>query len=180
MARRIVVVPYDPAWPAVFEAEAVRIVDLFGANAVKIHHIGSTAIPGLMAKPTIDLLFVVEDIEAVDALEPGMKAMGYRPKGENGIPGRRYFQKLAGEEHLFHVHAFEVGHPEIRRHLNFRDYLRAHPDVALAYQDLKLSLAEQFPYEPEAYNQGKTDFIRDVDQCAVSWKLASEQDANDV
>ncbi len=180
MARRIDVVSYNPAWVAKFEAEEKRIKAIFGTNALEIHHIGSTAIPGLMAKPTIDLLLVVNDIEAVDALDPEMKAIGYRPKGENGIPGRRYFQKLAGEVHLYHVHAFQAGHPEIARHLNFRDFLLHNQDEATAYQILKLRLADQFPYDPEGYNNGKTDFIREVDQRAASWRLASAKDAYDV
>jgi GrpB-like predicted nucleotidyltransferase (UPF0157 family) len=169
MARKVDVVGYDRAWPAAFASEAEQIRGVLGSNRIAIHHMGSTAVPGLAAKPTIDLLIEVESLAVLDACNPTMLSLGYQAKGEHGIPGRRYFQRLEGDVHLFHVHAFKMGHPDILRHLNFRDYLRAHPDEARAYQALKLRLAAQFRYEPRCYTSGKTAFILAIDQRAALW-----------
>ena len=88
--RHIIVVPHDPAWAGAFEDEAALLRPVFGDNLVAMHHIGSTAIPGIHAKPVIDMLPVVKDIAAVDSLNPQMEALGYEPMGEYGIPGRRF------------------------------------------------------------------------------------------
>lgn len=170
MARMVEVVPYDPLWPASYAAEAAKVVGVLGRNLISIHHIGSTAIPGIAAKPTIDMLAVVVDLAVLDISNNAMRNLGYQPKGENGILGRRYFQKKEGETHLFHLHAFRVGHPDIDRHLNFRDYLRAHPAEARAYQELKLALAERFTDQPKRYTSAKSDFIQVLDQRAALWR----------
>ena len=170
MARKVEVVPYDPAWPAAYQAEVVQISIVIGTNLVVAHHIGSTAVPGLAAKPTIDILLVVRDVELLDTCNNQISAHGYHPKGENGIPGRRYFQKLDGDVHLVHIHAFKTGHPEIVRYINFRDYLVAHPKTAQAYQDLKKQLAVRFKSAPAQYTSGKDAFIREVDQHAADWR----------
>ncbi len=172
MARKVEVLPYDRNWPSVFRKEAQKLWGLLGENVAAIHHIGSTSIPGMAAKPIIDILLVVRDHDLLDACNETMSALGYQPMGENGLPGRRYFRKLRGDLHLFHIHAFEEGHADIARHINFRDYFRAHPGDARAYQDLKLSLAAQFPFGPEDYSSGKTDFIQAVDRRASLWRTA--------
>jgi len=170
MPRIMTVVHYDPTWPKVYRAEAERITMVIGANLVAAHHIGSTAVPGLAAKPTIDILLVVQSLDTLDACNDTMLRLGYIAKGENGIEGRRYFQRLEGEQHLFHIHAFAVGHPEIARHLNFRDYLIAHPQTAQAYQDLKYTLAAQYREAPAEFTAGKGEFIRSVDKLAAAWR----------
>jgi len=172
MARKVEVVAYDFRWPGLFETEAGKLETVLGENLIAIHHIGSTSVPGLMAKPTVDLLVVVRSHEQLDACDNTMRALGYQSKGENGIQGRRYYQKLDGESHLYHIHAFESGHFEIARHLNFRDYLRMHPDEARAYQDLKVDLAAQYPSDPERYTSSKTDFIQEIDRRAATWREA--------
>jgi len=169
MARKVDVVPYDPGWPVVYAAEAESIRLVLGTNVIAVHHIGSTAIPGMAAKPTIDLLVIDQDHDRLDACNGAMRAAGYHAKGENGVPGRRYFQRLIGDVHLFHIHAYEKGHPDIDRHLKFRDYLRAHPVDARAYEALKHHLAAQFPFEPQKYTSGKTSFILAIDQRAAGW-----------
>lgn len=95
MLRRIEVVPYDPTWPVRFAEEAARLTPIFGENLVTLYHIGSTAVPGLHAKPIIDMLPEVYSLERVEAVNDAMSAAGYEVKGENGIPGRRYFRKGA-------------------------------------------------------------------------------------
>lgn len=132
--------------------------------------LGSTEV-GILAKPIIDILVEVEDITAVDGYNPDMAALGYTPKGENGIPGRRYFRKGSDSRHTHHIHAFQTGHPEIGRHLDFCDYLIAHPEAAQAYSALKARLAREFPYDGAAYTEAKTGFIRNVDAQATRWRL---------
>ena len=172
MAREICVVSYNPDWPEQFQAEANDIIEVLGENAISTHHIGSTAIPGIFAKPTIDILLVVKSHTFLDANQDAFRTLGYQPMGENGIPGRRYFRKLAGEQHLFHVHAFEVGHPDIARHLDFRDYLRSHPEEARAYAAMKVGLAARHRYDAVRYSEGKADFIQEIDRRAAAWRLA--------
>ncbi len=173
MARRkIEVVPHDPAWARLFEREARGLVKVFGPELVAIHHIGSTAIPGIRAKPIIDVLLEVRDIERVDAFNEEMIALGYRPQGEFGIPGRRFFIKGEDAHRTHHLHAFETGSPHIARHLNFRDYLIAHPAEARAYSRLKQRLARQFPHDIEAYMDGKDGLIKEAERKAAAWASA--------
>jgi predicted acetyltransferase len=99
-----------------------------------------------------------------------MSQLGYIAKGENGIDGRRYFRKGSDIHHSHHIHTYQDGHPEVVRHLNFRDYLIAHPDVAQAYSRLKEELARKYVTSPPNYTNSKTDFIRDVAGKAVVWR----------
>lgn len=160
--RKIEVVAYNPAWPEMFKQEAEKIKRALGDNCLEVHHIGSTSVPGLAAKPLIDMIPVVRDITKVDAANDALKALGYEPQGEFGIPFRRYFQK-GGDNRTHHVHIFEQGSPEIERHLKFRDWMRSHPEDALAYGELKQQLAQQFPYDSLGYCNGKDAFIGAID-----------------
>lgn len=159
MARELIVVSYDKNWPQLFAQEASLLTEVFGDELLALHHIGSTAVPGLPAKPVIDILLVVRDIKAVDTMNSGMCALGYECKGEFGIPGRRYFQK-GGDQRTHHVHAFQSGSREIIQHLGFRDWLRSHPEVRDAYGVLKRSLAQNHPHDIAAYIHGKEPFIK--------------------
>ncbi|HBN95945.1 MAG TPA: hypothetical protein DDZ66_06575 [Firmicutes bacterium] len=165
---KVVVTEYNPQWPALFEAEAAHLRRVFGSELLQIHHIGSTSVPGLQAKPIIDIMPVVADIRAVDKLTEKMVELGYEALGEYGIPGRRYFRK-GGENRTHHVHVFEVGSADAQRHLAFRDFLRAHPDEATRYGDLKASLARQYPDNIEAYMDGKQEYIQRVEGEALGW-----------
>lgn len=171
MPRKIEVLPYNPGWPVRYVGEMEKVSAGLNPCLLEHHHIGSTAIPGLAAKPTIDILCVVESLEALDGCNQAMIDFGYQPKGENGNPGRRYFQKVEDTVHLFHIHAYAPGHPDILRHLNFRDYLRSHPDEARAYQDLKTQLAQLHSFEPEQYTSGKAAFILAVEYRAAAWRV---------
>jgi len=165
--RKVEVVPHSPAWRSQFEVEATAIASVFGPNLVAIHHVGSTAIPGIHAKPIIDLLPEVRDIHQVDQQAADMQSLGYEVLGEFGIPGRRYFRKHnANGDRSHHVHVFQTGSPEIKRHLAFRDYLIAHPEVAQEYSQLKQKLAQQFPHDIESYMDGKDAWIKAIDQIA--------------
>lgn len=167
----IELVPYDPVWPSAFAREAARLKDALGDVLQRLEHIGSTAIPGLTAKPVIDILAIASDVALLDTRSQAFETLGYQVRGEFGIPGRRYFRKdddIGRRTH--HIHAFTVGANEITRHLDFRDYLRAHPAVAEEYRALKESLAAKCGDDPPCYSDGKTDFIRDVEQKAAIWR----------
>src|SRR3546814_9547675 len=111
-----------------------------------MHHIGSTSIPGIHAKPIIDMLAVTSDLSLLDGCESRIASLGYEALGEFGIPGRRYFRKdNSTGERTHQIHAFRTGSPQITRHLQFRDYLIAHPAVARDYDVLKRRLAALFP-----------------------------------
>jgi GrpB-like predicted nucleotidyltransferase (UPF0157 family) len=173
MARVIKLMPHDPAWLGAFQAASESIVDVLAETVCRIHHIGSTAVPRLLAKPTIDILVEVRFLAEVDAADQQMEALGYSPKGENGIAGRRYFQKLQGDDHLLHVQIFEIGHPAIDAHLNFRDYLISHPEAARQYEALKMKLVARFADQPRAYTQGKHELIQHFVERAAVWRRGS-------
>jgi GrpB-like predicted nucleotidyltransferase (UPF0157 family) len=156
-----------------FLSEAGRLRAVFGDEAVAVHHIGSTSVPGLSAKPIVDFLVEVRDIERVDAYDDALRALGYEARGEFGIPGRRYFPRVVGETHTHHVHCFQAGHPEIAGHLAVRDYLIAHPEAAQAYGRLKEELARRHPWDIDAYVDGKDAFVKDLERRALAWAEAT-------
>jgi GrpB-like predicted nucleotidyltransferase (UPF0157 family) len=168
--RNIVVVPYHPSWPEKYQQEAEKISAIFGQELISIHHIGSTAIPGMSAKPVIDIMPVVRDIEAVDAFNPATIQLGYEPQGENGIPGRRYFVRGGDAHRTHHVHTYQPGNPEVDHHLDFRDYLIARPEEAQQYASLKMELARQYPHDIDAYIAGKDAFIKEIIRKAHNWR----------
>lgn len=173
MARKIELIPYDPAWPDLFLAEARKIGTALGEEMLSIHHIGSTAVPGTKAKPIIDILAAVRDINKIDALNGQMVGLGYEPRGEFGIPGRRFFVKDKKGIRTHNLHVFQADSPELARHVDFRDYLRAQPDVAQTYSRLKQELANKFGEDREGYTEAKTPFIRAIEQKAREWKKSS-------
>jgi GrpB-like predicted nucleotidyltransferase (UPF0157 family) len=165
----VCVAPPDPSWIAQFQHEAERIRAAFGVQSVEIHHIGSTAINGIYAKPIIDILLLVEDLSVADAGTPAMRALGYEARGEFGIPGRRYFRKDdSNGTRTHHVHSFVRESDEATRHLAFRDYMNAHPSIAQEYGLLKQRLAKEFPSDMEAYMDGKDKFIKHHEALALA------------
>lgn len=172
--RKVEVVAPDARWPALYQEEAAKLAPLLGEELVAIHHIGSTSIPGMPAKPIIDLLVEVRDIEAIDAYNDGMRRLGYQPKGENGIPLRRYFNK-GGAERTHHVHVFQTGSDHVTRHVAFRDYLTSHPEDAKRYADLKIELARRFPSDINAYIEGKDALVKELEAKALNWQASVRQ-----
>ena len=164
----IEVVPYDANWPAQFEDELKRIEPIFSDNFVKLHHIGSTSIPNLAAKPTIDMLLEVTNIEHVDQCNATMAELGYEAWGEYGIPGRRFFVK-GEDKRTHHLHVFQVGSPDIQRHLDFRDYLIAHPEEAEQYAALKIELARLHAHNRRQYVLSKQGFVKQLEAKALDW-----------
>ena len=170
---KIIVVAHDPEWSKKFEAEVTIIREALGPAVVGIHHIGSTAIPGIYAKPIIDMLVEATSLEALDAATPMLEAYGYEAKGEFGIPKRRYFRKDNSDGvREYQVHAFAADSGEVDRHLAFRDYLRSHPAVAEDYSQLKRQLAAQHPEDIESYMAGKDPFIKATERVALARRRA--------
>ncbi|BAY96127.1 hypothetical protein NIES37_00530 [Tolypothrix tenuis PCC 7101] len=172
---KVEVVPHDSTWSVKFEEEAKRIALALGDNIVAIHHIGSTSIPNIYAKPIIDLLVQVKDLAKLDQQCSAMIALGYEAMGEFGLPGRRFFRRdnKAGTR-THHVHIFEFDVAEVQRHLAFRDYMIAHPDDALKYSDLKRELAKQFPQDIQGYVNGKDGFVKEMERKALIWKRSQQ------
>lgn len=164
MAQHVVVTDYNPAWEEMFEKEAQVLWDILGDNCLNIQHIGSTAVPGLAAKPIIDIMPIVYDLAEVDKVAHSLIQFGYEYLGEFGIPGRRYLRK-GGDERTYQVHIFaqEDTH-NIIRHIMFREYLIDHKEERDAYSKLKKELAQKFPYDIEAYCAGKEAFVQDIEK----------------
>jgi GrpB-like predicted nucleotidyltransferase (UPF0157 family) len=160
---------YSPAWPAAFEQEATRLRLLLGDELVRVHHIGSTSVPGLAAKPIIDLLPLVRDIAAIDGLTPRLEHAGYQAWGEYGLAGRRYFTKDDGAYRTHNIHIYQVDDPERERHLAFCAYLRHHAQIRDEYAALKREVYAQHPDDIIAYNDGKNTWIKAVEAVALAW-----------
>jgi len=166
MKDSVLVVGYDARWPVIFEKEKVRIREVIGDRIVAIEHVGSTAVPGLGAKPIIDIMVAVNHLsDAAECIEP-LRSIGYEyvPEYEVSRPERRYFRKGphdASNRH-FHLHMVERTGDFWERHILFRDYLRTHLEVAQEYYRLKKELAEKHGSNREAYTEAKTSFIDSV------------------
>ncbi|MCP3032272.1 GrpB family protein [Halobacillus sp. A1] len=166
----IMVTKYDENWNELYKKEALKIREIFNGELVDIHHIGSTAVPHLKAKPIIDIMPVVNHVEKVDDFNEQMIEIGYEPLGELGIVGRRYFRK-GGENRTHQIHFFQNDNKsEIERHLAVRDYLKSHSEDRNEYGNLKERLAQQFPKDIERYSEGKNDFVQDLERKAMEWK----------
>lgn len=174
MAQHITVTEYSHTWPQLFETEARLIRQILGGNCLAVHHIGSTSVPGLAAKPIIDIMPVVKDIGAVDNLAAEFQRNDYEYLGEFGIADRRYLRK-GRDERTHQIHVFEQSNTwAIQRHLALRDYLRGHPETAWEYGELKKELAERYPYDIDGYCDGKDEYVKDLEQKAMQWKGETE------
>ena len=159
----------DPGWAAAFAEECARVGAALGEAVVTIHHIGSTAVPGLLAKPVIDIAIEAASLEAIDAAIPAMTAIGYAAKGENGIAGRRYFVKRnAAGARSHHVHVFETGAQQVVRHIVFRDHLIAHPEIAAEYAALKRAIVAGGAARRSDYVAAKEVYIARLVDSALS------------
>lgn len=169
MPQHIVVTEYNPQWSKMFDAEATK-VKILGENCIAIYHIGSTSVVGLAAKPIIDIMPIVHNLEDVDKVSSEFEKIGYEYMGEFGIKGRRYLRK-GGDERTHQIHIFSKDNAiDIERHLAVRDYLRTHKDICDKYAALKKELAKKYPYDIDGYCDGKDEFIKQLECEALKWK----------
>ena len=166
------VVPYNPDWPRAFRAERDRIAATLGAFAVRIDHNGSTSVPGLAAKPIIDIQISVERLDPSEAYAPGLVQLGYVHVPHPDDAFCPFFHRPAAWPHTHHVHVVHAGGDEERRTLAFRDYLREHGDAAREYADLKCRLAPRYSAATfssrQAYAEAKADFITRITDRALA------------
>ena len=164
------VVPFCKHWLKDFSSAQSELLVVFSTMCTRVHHIGSTSVPGMDAKPIIDILVEVIDINGVDARNPKMTEIGYECMGEYGITGRRYFRRMNSQGvRTHHVHVFESGTTNALRHLAFRDYLIAHPAKAREYAKLKKELAVNAKGNWNDYVEGKDPFIKETEKLALAW-----------
>ena len=167
----ILLAPYDPAWPPQFEVERARLQAAIGEWAADIQHVGSTAIPGIAAKPIIDIAVHLNSLaDALKCITP-LAEIGYECLGEFGIPERIYFRKrtdnpLPGQAHdgigrTHQIHMYETGHEQYEKQIVFRDYLRSHAETAREYEELKRDLAARLS-NIEDYAESKSAFVQRI------------------
>ncbi|OGN63552.1 MAG: hypothetical protein A3G30_05625, partial [Chlamydiae bacterium RIFCSPLOWO2_12_FULL_49_12] len=167
---RIVLEPFQKKCGLLFQEEKRLLKEIFRPEHTLFFHIGSTAIPGCLANPILDILAVVFDIGEVDLLEEALREAGYELQPECGINRRRLFQKKREQE--VHLHCFEESHPDVGRHLRFRNYLFSHPGKVKEYSALKKKLLERFVNEPSQYVWGKSRWIKQID-CLAAFEARS-------
>lgn len=160
---------HNTEWVCLYLEEAEQIKKIFQDELIEIYHIGSTSVKGLKAKPVIDIMPVVKDINNIDQYNDKFIELGYEPMGEYGISKRRFFRK-GGEKRTHHIHIFQITDREnIERHLAVRDYLREHSEDAAAYGELKYELAQKYPKDIEVYCDGKDLFVKNLEKKALAW-----------
>ena len=167
--REVELVPHNPEWSQLANDESQRILECISIPVIGIYHIGSTSVPGIKAKPILDFVLEVEDMEAFIKESKNLESLEYVSKGEYGIPGRQFFTKDTLGERTHHLHVFQQGHQDIERHLVFRDFLRSNPEAAKEYESLKEKLAKRFPKKSDMYTEAKSDFILSMDEVARYW-----------
>ena len=165
--RKYDIVQHDPAWHRTFDEEARRIKGIFGSDALSIEHIGSTAVPDIAAKPTIDILVIVKYAAVADQYNEPMAALGYSALGAFIADDTRLFEKEVGDERLFIIHVFEKDHPHTEDMIKTRDYLITHPDEAKAYEALKRNLKKRFPDDYISYRKVKNEYMKELTKKAL-------------
>ena len=161
--------PHNPEWAEQAGREETRILEAVWPAIVEMHHVGSTSISGIAAKPIIDLVGVGPDLETIEAARPRIEALGYEWHGEYGLAGRRFCTLCDPASGLrkFHLHCYAAGDHSIHRHLAFRDYLRARPAMAEAYQQMKVDCAAKHPKDSNAYTACKDRWIKKTEAEAL-------------
>jgi len=171
-------VPHSPQWTSSAAAESARLTRAIRDTLLTVHHIGSTAIPGICAKPILDLIPVFTRIESADSARPILEQLGYAFWGEYGLLGRRYctFDDPVTKRRTIQLHCYAAGNPEITRHLAFRDYLLAHPDIAQAYAAEKRRCQSLHPLDSHAYSDCKGEWIQRVEQEGLRSRVEDQAD----
>jgi GrpB-like predicted nucleotidyltransferase (UPF0157 family)/GNAT superfamily N-acetyltransferase len=169
MSYKVEVIPYDIEWPNLFKEEANRIQETIGICLKEIYHIGSTAIPNMPAKPAIDIMLVLDNVDEIHVIAEKLAQLNYAPFQRQIIPHVSFFTKRQDQTIRFHLHLHERGSPQINRHINFRDYVIHHPKIADDYAKLKVQLANQFPIDIYSYVSGKDKLVQKIDTQAKLW-----------
>jgi GrpB-like predicted nucleotidyltransferase (UPF0157 family) len=164
MTEVIEIVEYNPDWPGLFEEEKANILAVAGDYIEDIQHTGSTSVPGLAAKPVIDILIAIPDLALVEKCVGPLEGLGYGYLGENGVSERHFFRKPAGNSwhRTHHIHMVLKESQEWGNQTRFRDYLRAHAETRQQYQELKRELAVRFGSDRGGYTDAKADFVIEV------------------
>lgn len=158
--------PYTNKWERLFEEEKSRLQGVIGRYVLDIQHVGSTSIPGMVAKPIIDIAIAVKNFEEASVCIKPIEQLGYEYKGENGISRRHFFVK--GNPRTHHIHMNEIGSRDWNDQIIFRNYLTHHEEIAKEYSELKMVLAQRYPTDRQAYQDNKAPFIERVLQLARS------------
>ena len=161
--KNIIVLPYDEQWKKDFAAIKAELQEALDGLALRIEHVGSTSVPGLSAKPIIDIDVVIRDESILEAVIAALGRIGYRHEGNYGIAGREAFG-YEGKEHLrdHHLYVCPLDSPELKRHIAFRDYLRSHPEAVHEYSRVKEEGAELYPHDIDRYIEHKSPFIERI------------------
>ena len=168
MPNRVVIVSYDPAWPAIFAKLASSLRAALGNTALRIDHIGSTSVPGLAAKPIIDVQISVRSFEPLDAFRLPLEDLGFVFRADNLELTKRYFRERPGDRRT-HIHVRRAGSWAEQFALLFRDYMRTHNEDAQQYAELKYGLAEQCGEDRHGYTEAKAPFLWEIMVKADRW-----------
>jgi GrpB-like predicted nucleotidyltransferase (UPF0157 family) len=172
MVEPVVIVPYDPEWPALFSKLGIALRQALGATALRIDHIGSTAVPGMPAKPIIDVQISVASLEPVEPFRAPLEGLGYVFRSDNPELTKRYFRERPGERRT-HVHLRRAGSWAEQFALLFRDYMRAHPQEAVRYGEVKRRLAEQCGDDRHGYTEAKAPYLWEIMAKADRWSQST-------
>ena len=156
------VVDYDPTWPALYEAERQRLMDALGAQLTRIEHVGSTSVPGLAAKPIVDIELYVRQLEPLAPYRAPLEALGYEFTFDPEMPDLHYFGYPVERPRRYHLHISQHGSRHLLRVVALRDYLRVHPDEAAAYAAVKREMTIRHGGDAPAYFAGKHHFVREL------------------
>ena len=167
MVKPAIILGYDPKWPALFQFFRGRIANALGDAAAAIEHVGSTSVPGLPAKPIIDIDVLLKSESMLPWAIDRLLTLGYLHRGNLGVPDREAFRAPVNDP-AHHLYLCPPGSSEFQRHLAFRDYLRAHPEDAKAYGELKMALAERFRKDRAAYQDAKAEFVAGISSRAMA------------
>ena len=161
--KHVVVLPYDEAWKKDFEEIKAELMAVLDGLVLSVEHVGSTSVPGLAAKPIIDIDVVIEDTDCFEKVKAALEMIGYQHEGDLGIHGREAF-KYDGKEHLrkHHLYVCAKDSDELKRHLSFRDYLRTHSDAVKEYGRIKEEGARLYPNDIDSYIEYKAPFIENI------------------
>lgn len=175
MQSKVRLVSYNPEWRQLFENESRCLQIALGTFCQEVYHIGSTAIPGMMAKPVIDIMLSIDNLDNINSIEQKLIQLNYAPIRRQIIPHVSFFTKRQQQEITYHLHLHETGSPQIKRHVHFRDYIIQHPKDAQDYAKLKDALAKEFSNDIYSYVAGKNRFVQQIDAKAKKW-LQKKQD----